>query len=301
MPTRLILDTDIGTDVDDALALAFALRHPEIDLVAVTTVADDAVRRADIVRKLLQIEGRDDIEVAPGLGWEECPAPGRKSWFGHEGEGLLEDTDEPGTYARDAVSLLLEETTKAPVEIAVVGMQSNIAAAVAKDDAFAERVSRLDVMGGVFAPITVGQGVIPPSADHNLMIDPDASVRALNAGMNTMYVPLDVTVQAPLLKHHLERLRTGDDLCRALARLIDVWMDVAKMPGDVVAILHDPLTVACVVDRRFVASEMLPVTVAIHEGAVRTFIDRAEGREAEVITSVDGERFADFWLETVLG
>lgn len=301
MPARLILDTDIGTDVDDALALAFALRHPEIDLLAVTTVADDAVKRADIARKLLRIAGRDDIEVAPGVAWEECPAPGRKSWFGHEGQGLLQDTGETSTYARDAVTLLLEETKNASLEIAVVGMQSNIAAALAKDDGFAERVSRLDVMGGVFAPITVGQGVIPPSADHNLMIDPDASVLALNAGLNTMYVPLDVTVHAPLLKQHLESLRTGDDLCRALARLIDVWVEVTKMPGDVVAILHDPLTVACVVDRRFVTSEMLPVTVAMHKGIVRTFIDRAAGREAEVITSVDGEAFADLWLETVLG
>src|SRR5919109_375960 len=100
MAVRLILDTDIGTDVDDALALAFALRHPDIDLVAVTTVADDVVKRAHIARRLLRLAGRDDIEVAPGIGWDKSPS-GRVSWAGHEGEGLLEPSDEEHDFARD--------------------------------------------------------------------------------------------------------------------------------------------------------------------------------------------------------
>ena len=68
---KLILDTDIGTDVDDALALAFALRHPELDLRAVTTVSGDTVRRARIAKKLLLLAGRDDIEVAAGERGEQ--------------------------------------------------------------------------------------------------------------------------------------------------------------------------------------------------------------------------------------
>ena len=61
-----ILDSDIGSDVDDALALAFALRHPDLDLRAVTTVSGDTARRARIAKKLLLRAGRDDIEVAAG-------------------------------------------------------------------------------------------------------------------------------------------------------------------------------------------------------------------------------------------
>lgn len=300
MAVRLILDTDIGSDVDDALALAFALRHPDIELVAVTTVADDVVRRAQIARKLLRLAGRDDIEVAPGVGWAHGPS-GRTSWFGHEGEGFLEPSDEAETFSRDGVSILLDETMTGDVEVATVGMQSNVAAALDRDDSFAERVARLDVMGGVFAPIRLGSGELRPSADHNLMVDKAASLRALNAGMKTMYTPLDVTLQAQLRRSHLEQLRGGDELCRALAQQIDTWIAFAKLPGELAAILHDPLTVACAVDRRFVTSETLPVTVCMHNDIVRTFIDGAEGHEAEVITSVDGPVFADYWLETVLG
>jgi purine nucleosidase len=300
MAVRLILDTDIGSDVDDALALAFALRHPDIELVAVTTVADDVAFRAHIAHNLLHIAGRDDMEVAPGVGWNEPPAE-RRSWFGHEGEAILDPGDEPPVFSRDGVTLLLEATKDAGLEIATVGMQSNIAAALDRDPDFARRLHRLDVMGGVFAPIRLGSRELTPSADHNLMVDPDASIRSLNAGIPTMYVPLDVTIRTQLRQSHLERLRTGDDLCRALARLVDVWIRAAKPRDDTVALLHDPLAVACTVDRRFVTSEELPVTVAMHEGAVRTFIDRVAGHPAEVITSVDAPAFADFWLETVLG
>lgn len=300
MTVRLILDTDIGSDVDDALALAFAVRHRDIDLAAVTTVADDSVRRAQIARKLLDIAGREDVEVAAGVGWSENPS-GRRSWFGHEGEGILEPGEAPRVSERDGVTLLLEETREAATEVATVGMQSNIAAAVERDPGFAPRVRRLHVMGGVFAPIRTGGAVRPPSADHNLAVDPDAALRSLSSGIPKSYVPLDVTVHAALPRTHLDELRSGDSLCRALASLLEVWIRVAEPPDGVAALMHDPLTVACAVDDRFVTSERLPVTVAMHEGAVRTFIDRAAGQEADVVTSVDGPGFADFWLRTVAG
>jgi purine nucleosidase len=298
MPVRLILDTDIGTDVDDALALAFALRHPDIDLVAVTTVADDTIRRAQIALKLLRIAGRDDIEVAPGVGWGTSPS-GRKSWFGHETELL--DGDEPANFERDGVTLLVEETKSNALEISTIGMQSNIAAALERDPEFATRVLRLDVMGGCFAPVRIGDRELPPAVDHNLCVDPAASVRSLNSGIPSMYVPVDVTFHAPLPHAHHERLRTGDELCRELAKQIDVWMRFTGKRDDRAATLHDPLTIACIVDKRFVTTEELPVTVAMHDGTPRTFIDRSVGHPAEVITSVDAKGFADFWLETVLG
>lgn len=295
----LVLDTDIGSDVDDALALAFALRHPDIDLVAVTTVADDVRLRAHIAHKLLQIAGRSDVEVAPGVGWKRSPSKRPSAWS-HEGRGLLDPDETRPRFARDGVTLLVDETKHKALEVATIGMQSNIAAALDRDDDLARRVAHLHVMGGVFAPIRAHGRERPPSSDHNLVVDPTASVRALNAGIPTTYVPLDVTVHAPLPRALLEELRGGDDLCRALARLVDVWIEVSRPPDDVAAIMHDPLTVACTVDRRCVTVERLPVTVAIHDGVVRTFIDPVEGAEAEVVTSVDGASFANFWLETVL-
>jgi purine nucleosidase len=298
MPVPLILDTDIGGDIDDALALAFCLRHPDIDLRAVTTVADDTVRRGHLARKLLDIAGRPDVEVAAGVGWTTSPS-GRASAWPHDFHDLLAADESYELSPRDGVTLLLETPD---VTISTIGMQSNIAAAVERDPSFVERVPLLAVMGGVFGPVDVGgANTLSPSIDHNLCVDPGASVIALNAGFPTLYTPIDVTVHARLREHHVDALRTGHDLARTIASAIDAWRPTSGMPEGTVAVLHDPLTVACLVDRRFVTSERMPVTVALHpRGHVRTFVDPLEGAEAEVVTSVDGEAFADLWLETVL-
>lgn len=129
MPLPFILDTDIGTDVDDALALAFALRHPDLDLRAVTTVSGDTGRRARIAKKLLLIAGRGDIEVAAGERGEQSQ-PLRSAEAGHEDAMLGDTSTDLPLAARDAVTLLLDACETHSYEIATVGMQSNIAAAL---------------------------------------------------------------------------------------------------------------------------------------------------------------------------
>jgi inosine-uridine nucleoside N-ribohydrolase len=118
-------------------------------------------------------------------------------------------------------------------------------------------------------------------------------------------VPCDVTVATWLKAEQVERLRDGDALCRALAQQIEIWsahmrrMGRGVIPEDHVCLLHDPLAVACTVDRRFVTTMKARVTVAMQQGHVRTFIDPAAGHEAEIVTGVDAAGFADFWLDVV--
>jgi inosine-uridine nucleoside N-ribohydrolase len=301
----LILDTDIGSDVDDALALAFALRHPDIDLKAVTTVSGDTVRRARIAKKLLLLAGRDDIEVAAGERGEQSN-PQRSAEGGHEDAMLGDDARDLPIAERDGVSLLLEECAAHHYEVATVGMQSNVAAALDSDPSFADDVARLTVMGGVFAPVRFLDHELPPGIDHNLNVDQQASLRALNAGMTTLYIGCDVTMGTWMTAKQLEALRGGDPLCRELARQIDVftpgWRASGRgaIPEEYVALLHDPFAVACTVDRRFVTSMHARVTVAMHQGFVRTFIDPAAGHEAEIITAVDWRAFGEFCLDTIL-
>lgn len=298
----LVLDTDIGTDVDDALALAYALRHPGLEVRAVTTVSGDAVARAHLAARLLAIAGRDDVTVAAGVGGFTD-----RAWLGHEGEGLPAGPEVP-VDARHAVDVLLELShADAPPAVATVGMQSNLAAAAARDPIYPQRVPRLAVMGGVFAPVHFHGTVLPPARDHNLVTDPEGAVASLGAPFPTRYVPLDVTFRVMLRTRHLDVLRSGDELCRALAALADVWRGVlharggGRVPDDVVAYLHDPLTVACALDPPFVAIERRPVTVALHHGVPRTFIDPLEGREADVVTDVDADAFVEHWLAVVTG
>ena len=313
MPHRILFDTDIGTDVDDALALAFALRHPEIDLAAVTTVSGDTRLRGQIAAHLLALAGRNDVEVAAGVReplLRQGPATGM-FWAGHEGQGLLEEGEDLPLSPRHGVDLLVESLRAEEMEVVTVGPQSNLAAALIKEPAIAGRISHLTVMGGFFHACELEGRVVPPTVDYNLNADPGAAVRALSTPIPTTFVPADVTMRAWLLEQDLSRLEESKDpLAQALVRLVRVWTPLQRrlleflgVPAQTapVAILHDPLAVATVVDRRFVKTERLKATVAIVDGHVRTFIDPAAGREVEVVTDVDARAFAQFWLETVLG
>ena len=90
MATRIWIDTDLGTDVDDALALAFALRHPELDLVGVSTVFGDVELRARMVEALLRLGGAEGLPVLAGLG-KPLTESRIGIMLGHEGRGLLEE------------------------------------------------------------------------------------------------------------------------------------------------------------------------------------------------------------------
>jgi purine nucleosidase len=305
---RIIVDTDIGTDVDDALALAFALRHPEIDVVAVTTVSGDTGLRARIAAKLLQLDEQAGIEMAAGVR-EPIGGKGRMLWFGHEGKGIIGEGEELSISQRDAVEVIVESLMAEEKEVVTLGPLSNVAVALAREPRIAQRIIRLTVMGGFFHRCELNGQVIPPAVDYNLNADPEAAVRVLSLPIPTCYVPADVTMRTRLLEKHLRRMENeGDVLVQALSRLVRIWTPVMaqvfgraglKLAPDVVAIPHDPLAVATVVDRRFVTVKKLLCTVAVVGGFVRTFIDPAAGRQVEVVTDVDADAFADYFLQTL--
>jgi purine nucleosidase len=297
VPTPLVVDTDIGSDVDDALALALAIRHPEIELRAVTTVSSQPVIRARLVRRLLELAGAAGVDVAAG----RSVSGDDRNALGAEHLELLEVGDtsvSPG----DAIALLAG--LSAGTAIATIGQQTNLAAAVARDAALATRAAALTVMGGWFAPFRTPDGrVHGAERDWNLVLDPAGAVAALCAGWALRFVPIDVTFGAVLTRAHVERLRGGDEVCRVLANLVDGWRSRAlgTGTGEIAAFLHDPLTVACVVECEFVEVERLPVTVMIDaSGFPRTVVDELEGHPADVVRAVDAPAFADWLVDTLL-
>jgi inosine-uridine nucleoside N-ribohydrolase len=264
-------------------------------------VSADTTARARIAARLLALDGRDDVLVAAGVGGNAD-----RTWFGHEGAGLSTGP-EIALDARHAVDVLLDLSREPdPPVVATVGMQSNVAAAVRRDPEYAPGVPLLAVMGGIFRPFD-RYGIRLEAGDHNLVCDADASAVSLNAPFAILYVPLDVTFRVVLRTAHLDRLRAGDALCRALADLCDVWRPVMQtrtsgpIPEDVVAVLHDPLTVACVATRQFVTVETIPVRVVVQDGVPRTVVDAERGRPAEVVTDVDVDEFVEHWCDVVIG
>ena len=105
---RIILDTDIGTDVDDVMAVALAAISPELKVEGITTVYGDVDLRARMVTKVLHMLGREDIPVMAGS--RDVLLRNREIWWlGHEGEGLLTEADRDLAYdRRHAVDFIID-------------------------------------------------------------------------------------------------------------------------------------------------------------------------------------------------
>jgi len=305
MPRRIVLDTDIGTDVDDALALALALGSPEIEVVAVTTVAGDTTLRARIAARLLALAGRDDIPVHPGYA-QALSSPGGFAWFGHEGDGILDGSRDTiaGEPAVDALLRLFRPDDD--LELVAIGPLTNVAEALAREPRFASRVARLTVMGGWLRGARVGGTLLPPSVDYNLCSDAVAAVRVLSAGIPTRLVSADATVQVWLTDADVTALeRASDAVSHALARAIRIWTPVQHRlftglgappdPGNA-AFLHDPLALACVHDESFCTMEELAIEPAMVDGTFRALLWTGKTPGAfhmRCATSVDAPRFVE--------
>jgi inosine-uridine nucleoside N-ribohydrolase len=304
MPSALpiLLDTDIGTDVDDAIALALALASPELDLRAVTTVSGDVELRARIAKKLLALGGRSEVPVAAGVR-EPVLRQRNFLWLGHEGRGIVVSDEPLALAAQHGVDLLIETVLRERPHVVAIGPLSNLAVAIMKEPGVIGAIPHLTLMGGV-----LGRTPQLPLLEYNLAGDAEAAMVVLGAGIPTTIVPLDVTLQTYLTSAELARLRRSrSHLVQTLCDAIDIWTPLQRgflelMPAsnpEIVAFLHDPLTVAVLLDRSLVRTERLRLRPIIEDG---NFQLRAEtgAPEVDVAVAVDAPRFVEFLVERLL-
>ncbi len=315
MKRRIVLDTDMGTDVDDALCLALALASPEVELVAVTHVSRDTHFRAKISRKLLDLAGRPDVPVFAGAIDPIASDVGRFVWFGNEGKGILGDEDVPSVEEEPAVDALLRLFGAEPgLELVAVGPMTNVALALQRDASFAGRVKQLTIMGGHIREIAYGDRVLPWGVDYNLCSDAEASVEVLRAGIPTRLVTGDVTLRTWLTRRGRDEIAADSSpLLDVLVAAIDEWTPImyrifgggdASLPDANVAFLHDPLALACVFDESFCTFEDLKIEPRIDAGLFRTFERSRAGAETfdmRCATAVDASRFHEFFVDRLRG
>ncbi|MCH2169904.1 nucleoside hydrolase [Myxococcota bacterium] len=312
VPRPVLFDTDIGSDVDDALALGLILAaRDRIDLVGVTTVASDPALAARIASGLLGMAGRRDVEVAAG---EAAPILRRHGFnaFGHEKDCLLDGPGAPVVSEPAPERIVRAAREIAGLEIVLVGPLTNLARALALDPELPRRVAGITVMGGHIREALIGDFVAPFGIDYNLCIDPEASVAVLGAGFSTTLVTADVTLQTWLTGASLERMRGGGELARTLAHQVDLWSPVqrqiftamgGRVDDDNKAFLHDPLTVFSLLDESVLTFESLRIVPTLEAGVFRTLeapADQATGATLRVAMQVDAPR-ASAAIGEVLG
>jgi inosine-uridine nucleoside N-ribohydrolase len=234
-PQLAILDTDIGDDIDDAFALALALRSPELHILGVTSAFGDTQLRARLLDRYLRAVGREDIPVAAGV-----PTPNSNTLSQAAYARQAPDRKYP-----DGVAFLLSQIRAHPGQITLIaiGPLFNVQAAIERDPATFRKLKRVVLMGGSVYRGYGGQAgaPTPPSAEWNINRDPAGARALLASGVPVFMMPLDSTqihletpAQAAIFFH-------GSPLTDQLTLLYHQWTGASEWHTPT---LFDPVAVA---------------------------------------------------------
>jgi len=187
-PAKVILDTDIGDDVDDVFALGLALTSPELKILGITSAWGDTALRSRMIDRLLCETGRSDIPVRTGIATKTNSSFTQKAWAS---QGIEREHS-------DAVSFLLEQIKLNPGEITLiaVGPLTNIGAAIDRDPETFRKLKRVVLMGGSIYRGYGDLGYTPhrePIAEYNIMMDIPSAQKLFQSGVPIFMMPLDST------------------------------------------------------------------------------------------------------------
>ncbi len=311
---RMIIDVDTG--VDDAMAIFYAVRRPDIRLEALTTTfgnTDTAIATENTLR-MLELLGRPDIPVARGVARSLIHPYVRRADHVH-GANAIGDVELPKPKIREtgehAADLIIRMAKDNPDEIVLcpVGPLTNVALALTKAPEIAKLLRKIVVMGStIFHPGIHGPEA--PMVDANFANDPEAAHIVLQAGADVTLVGMDVTMTTLFTTEMRDEVaREGDEAAQVLMRMTDFYVRAYKTmyPGIEGCGLHDPLAVAIAEDASLATTERMFVDVELHGALTRgeTVADRrrtaVSRQNANVCVDVDRGRFRDIFLAAIKG
>jgi inosine-uridine nucleoside N-ribohydrolase len=285
-PIPVIFDTDIGDDIDDALALALALQSPELDVRAVTTVIDDVESRTRLAWKELGLFGRRDIPLATGAP-EPLLDPVRNS-RSRQYEALTPSDDFPSAARKSASQLIIETlmSSREKLTVVPVGPLTNIALALKTEPRIKSKIDRIVLMGGAF---------FPPRAEYNIYRDRIAAEIVFRSGVPVTAVGLDVTEKCKLQGAGLDRLRSAKNpASQFLVRLIELWQNGRS---EQYPTLHDPLAVASTLRAGLIETQLGQVEVETASPLTfGTTVFKRGGGNTHVARDVNVHEFLDLFV-----
>jgi purine nucleosidase len=283
----ILLDTDIGTDVDDAFALALILASPELDLRGVTTVGTDPQTRALLVCRFLTAVGRSDIPVAAGAPpqpVEEIEKQGRyATWDGSRSSHTLQPVKET------AVAFLYQRLKEDRKEwtLLAIGPLTNLARLLREHPDCKPWIKRIVLMAG---SVRVGsKGQAPPEPEWNVRCDIPAAQAVFASGIPLVVAPLDATTMLKLEETQRRRFfQAKTPLTEQVRRLYELW-------GERTPTLYDPLAVALCFEERFCTMEDLRLEVDA-QGQTRIVKGTSNAR---VATAIRRDDFLTWYVDRV--
>lgn len=286
----VIIDTDIGDAPDDALALALALRSPELDVRAVTTVIDDVELKTRFAWKELGVFGRRDIPLA--MGAEEPLLDTKGSSQSKQFSVLTSADTVPDTVRLSAVPFIINMLNQSPAKMTLIalGPLTNIALVLKTEPRIRSKIERIVIMGGAFQT---------SRAEYNVKRDRAAAEIVFNSGVPMTVVGLDVTEQCKLRDEDLDKLRIADDpVGRFLLRLVE--LDRAASAGTNPT-LYDPLAVAVAFRPDLIETQAGSIHVPLEGAAAdgRTLFTEEPKKLTQVAAKVNAKAFLDLFISRV--
>lgn len=210
---KVILDTDLGTDVDDALALIVLLGSKEVDLIGITTVYGNARLRSKIAIYLCSLLNRS----IPTFDGENNPISGREVWMsGSEGKNF-KDLDSFIPQPTSAVDFLVTAVTAQPesIDVVAIGPLTNIARAIQCNQDFEKKVKRVWIMGGDFTQSRV---------EHNFKCDVDAARIVLESNIPISILDLPSSQKTIIRMEEIEQIKNAPVFGSLLYSEIMSWI-----------------------------------------------------------------------------
>ena len=283
----IILDTDIGDSIDDALALAFALHSPELDVRAVTTVIDDVESKTRLAWKLLSVYNRRDVALA--MGASEPLLDPTTAVPSKEFDILTRNDVIPDSARKRAVDLIIDTLlqSRGKITIVAIGPMTNIALALKTDPRIKNNIERIVIMGGAY---------LSSEAEYNVKRDRAAAEIVFQSGIPITAVGLDVTSQCKLREKDLDRMRLGTDPAgNFLIRLVDLAEEQSHEANPT---LYDPLAIAAIFRPDLFEMQAGTVDVPL-SGAGQTVFKPSAGSKTQVAVKVNAQAFLDLFVDRV--
>jgi inosine-uridine nucleoside N-ribohydrolase len=285
---KVLLDTDIASDIDDAWALGLLVASPTVELVGVTITDGNTAARAKVACKLLHVVGRDDVPVAVGRPTEP------PSQFDYQ-FSWAEDFTAKQPVSTAAADFIVDTLRKHPGEITLiaVGPLQNVADALRKEPRLGQLAKRIVLMSGSIGANSWSPAAIP---EWNVVRSTADAQLVYGAGLNLTTVPLDSTSYVKLKTEERARLEAaGTPLTRSLEALYRLWVkdETSRMT------LHDQMAVAEALrpGEFFHRCEVLPIRVD-EQGFTR--VDRDRGKSTTVCLEPKRDAFVGFYIDGLL-
>lgn len=288
---KVILDTDIADDIDDAFALDFILKNDDkFELLGVVTVFKNVLERAKIAKKIIRLNKKD----TPVFMGENEPLKSKVVYFNYEKNNHLlsykPSLDVEKIEDANGIDFILKTIKDNPHEIVLLGIgpSTNIAKAIMKDFETMKLVKKIVIMQGTnnLEPIY--------AKEWNVLVDPEASNILMTSKLPVRFVSHEITCQSTLNNEELKKvLSANNPSAKYINEMLGEWMNANKrMP-----VLHDVLPIYSLISNDCFIFKTVSVEVPLDEEKRGSWLIKEDkNSNKEVAISFNRKQFIDYFM-----